>query len=339
MTTGDVAVLDADVCRFPGCVRPVAERAGTSGRRPGYCDDPAHTAVTAWRARRAQPAVGGGTGLGDEQPVTMAATRASVLRDDLVRLAGELGSQLDRAVEALETIADPDEAMVQIEQAAAETGERLAAAQAAQSRAEATARQATGARQRADDAAAELSERLAAVEAQLAEAAGREEELVGKLAATEAELGEASGRVEVAEAEAHRLTSELAETRGNAERHAAQAEAANERAEHYRQAATKAEAQAVSVQERADEAAVQLAAALHKIDELRDGKNALEVQLSAATQRADDATTRAEAAEKAKADVEAARWEAEKTVVRLTTRLESRGADDSRITGDRPPGR
>jgi hypothetical protein len=38
-------------CNYPGCTRPVAPPPPTGGRS-SYCDDPAHTAATAFQARR-----------------------------------------------------------------------------------------------------------------------------------------------------------------------------------------------------------------------------------------------------------------------------------------------
>lgn len=327
MAIEDTSLTAAATCRFPGCVRPVAERAGDAGRRPGYCDDSAHTAVTAWRARRAQAGDAAGSDPDEAQPVTMAAVRAGVLRDELVRLAEQLAGQLDRAVAALQTITDPDEAMAQIEQAAAETGEKVAAAQAAQARAEAAARSAVADRQSADDAAGELQDRLADVEAELAATAEREQDLAGRLTETETQLSQATTRAEDAEAETARLAVELAAARKQADTQAAALEAAEERANDYQAAARKAEADSAAAVARAEEANKLLIDTSGKLDDLRDAKNAVEVRLAAAAQRADDAVARADAADKAKSEAETARWEAEKTVVRLTTRLENRQSE------------
>lgn len=339
MVIEDASLTAPAMCRFPGCTRPVAERSGGAGRHPGYCDDPAHTAVTAWRARRAQPDSADGPDPDEAQPVTMAAVRAGVLRDELVRLAENLAGRLDRAVAALQTITDPDEAMTQIEQAAAETGEKIASAQAAQARAEAAARSAAADRQSADDAAAELQDRLAAAEAELADAVGREQALAARLAETDTRLAQATSRAETSEAETARLTDELAAVRGQVDKQTAALQAAEERAEGYQAAAQKAAAQSVVVAAHAEETSRLLADTRQRLDDLRDAKNTVEVQLAAATQRADDAVARADAAERFKAETEAARWEAEKTVVRLTTQLENRGTAGSRSPASRPRGK
>ncbi len=38
-------------CKFPGCDQP-ARRVARTGRPPGYCDNPEHSALKAWRERQ-----------------------------------------------------------------------------------------------------------------------------------------------------------------------------------------------------------------------------------------------------------------------------------------------
>ncbi|MBL7492946.1 hypothetical protein I6A62_33680, partial [Frankia sp. AgW1.1] len=55
------------VCGYPGCGRPCAPADGP-GRPPAYCDDPAHTRLSAYRRRRelaALTAADGGLETGD----------------------------------------------------------------------------------------------------------------------------------------------------------------------------------------------------------------------------------------------------------------------------------
>src|SRR5437660_10755624 len=66
-------------CAFPGCERPAAPPPATGGRSR-YCDDPDHTATTAFRARRTQgrDELGGG-----ERSASLA---GATLREKVVRL-------------------------------------------------------------------------------------------------------------------------------------------------------------------------------------------------------------------------------------------------------------
>ena len=104
MTT---AATSTRICKFPGCRRSVEPVTGAPGRPAEYCDDAEHTAVRAWRARRADvsASVGESDDLG--RPVAMATARAGMLRDDLVKTAEQLSEQLGRAVAELRTTERP----------------------------------------------------------------------------------------------------------------------------------------------------------------------------------------------------------------------------------------
>ena len=64
---------------------------------------PGHTRILAFKARKAEPTVAEDS----SGPVTAAASRAASLRDELVRLAGDLTTRLDQALGELGTMTDP----------------------------------------------------------------------------------------------------------------------------------------------------------------------------------------------------------------------------------------
>src|SRR5207302_9824749 len=86
------------MCAFPGCERPTAPPPATGGRSR-YCDDPDHTATTAFRARRTQgrDELGGG-----ERSASLA---GATLRENVVRLGqllAEVQALSQQAVEHLQ---------------------------------------------------------------------------------------------------------------------------------------------------------------------------------------------------------------------------------------------
>ena len=79
-------------CKYPGCGQP-ARQAPKTGRPPGYCDNPEHTGVTAWRERKrlADAERGVTTSEADvEQPVTMARVTGAEMLRQMRDLAGQL---------------------------------------------------------------------------------------------------------------------------------------------------------------------------------------------------------------------------------------------------------
>ncbi len=60
--TDTAASAKPATCAYPGCARPVPEPTGP-GRPPAFCDDPEHTAMTAFeeRARLEEELGTGGT--------------------------------------------------------------------------------------------------------------------------------------------------------------------------------------------------------------------------------------------------------------------------------------
>src|SRR6266571_8698089 len=106
-------------CAYPGCERPPRAAAFEGrGSKPKYCDlpddqgRPAHTAMTAFRARAAlDRAAGGPPSPADlDRPVTMATTRASELRTGMLADAERLVQKLTAAAEQLQAAADPEAA-------------------------------------------------------------------------------------------------------------------------------------------------------------------------------------------------------------------------------------
>src|SRR5882757_5051861 len=123
------------VCGFPGCDEPAAAPSAATGRPPEYCANPAHTALEAWREKRRREQRGEPESEDMGRPVSMAAARGGALRDELLRTAETLSSQLDRVVGELRTLSDPDAAAAQIETVTTETARQVAEAEARASRA------------------------------------------------------------------------------------------------------------------------------------------------------------------------------------------------------------
>lgn len=182
-------------CMFPGCERPVRERAGEGGGKPPiYCDalNPAtgklaHTPLTAARERarrERQGANGQPAGLVGEAPASASRDRAAGLLEQF-RAAGEqLTTTLTSAMEAMASAGDPESvsaeltaARRQVERARLEADERIGAAEA--TRDQATAEAAT-ARQAAAEAASARDEAITELDA-----------LDATLATTRAELEQA----------------------------------------------------------------------------------------------------------------------------------------------------
>src|SRR5580658_8986301 len=79
-----------ETCRYPGCQNP-PEPASGPGRRPQYCADPGHSAMTAYRERKKLVGAEHGTTTSDadtDQPVTMARMTGAELLRQMRDLAG-----------------------------------------------------------------------------------------------------------------------------------------------------------------------------------------------------------------------------------------------------------
>src|SRR5580693_1938377 len=164
-TAGDSAMTEQPttmaMCKYP------PEPPSGPGRRPQYCADAGHNAMTAYRERKrladAEPGMTTGDA-GTDQPVTMARMTGAELLRQMRELAGTLGVTADRLIGAVATMADPTAAEAEVAAARAAAEQRAAAAEAGRAEAERRAVIAGQLRADADDAAEEMSTRLAAEE-------------------------------------------------------------------------------------------------------------------------------------------------------------------------------
>jgi colicin import membrane protein len=153
-------------CKYPHCQNPPEPPSGP-GRRPQYCPDPGHNAMTAYRERKRLADTARGMTTGDTdtgQPVTMARMTGTELLRQMRELAGTLGATADRLTGAVATMTDPTAAEAEAEAVRAAAGQRAAAADAGRAEAERRAAIAEQMRAGADEAAEEMSTRLAAEE-------------------------------------------------------------------------------------------------------------------------------------------------------------------------------
>jgi colicin import membrane protein len=199
-------------CRYPGCTRP-AEAADGPGRPPAYCDDPAHTRASAFRARQAVGAAyeaSAGAVAGEAtEPVTFARVRAGLLVERVEAAVLALATMTADVVAELRTLGDVEAVEVELETVSASADQRAAEARSAAASAE-------NRRRTAEAAALEADQRREEAEAAAAEALAAEAQALD-LANTQAQAAEA------ARAEADQFHADL--TAMVAERDQAQAEA------------------------------------------------------------------------------------------------------------------
>jgi colicin import membrane protein len=158
--------VTTETCRYPGC-QNWPEPASGPGRRPQYCADPGHSAMTAYRERKKLAGAEHGTTTSDadtDQPVTMARITGAELLRQMRELAGTLAATADRLTGTVATMTDPTAADAEVEAARAAAEQRAAAAEAARAEAERQAAIAGQLRADADEAAEQMSTRLAAEE-------------------------------------------------------------------------------------------------------------------------------------------------------------------------------
>src|SRR5712692_7942210 len=198
-----------DLCRFPGCERPRG-RLGGPGRRPAYCDDPAHNPKAAYLARQQAPGaapedehVGPSAALRlVQRPAAAGSWRLRGIVEELRAITGEASASSDRwaatlaqAREAFALATDTEK--LQAEARVAE--ERAVAAEASKAASE-LAREAAEQLAREAEESAEESSALAAESLAHAERAEAERvEMSQALARAGETTLAAEGRAEAAE--------------------------------------------------------------------------------------------------------------------------------------------
>lgn len=310
-------VTEQRTCRFPGCDRPAAAGDAGTGRRPEYCDDPAHNRAAAWRERQRLKGAGQliTSSAGDEaRPVEAARQKASELVAQLTGMAELFMDQLPRAIEEIRTAGDLDAAEAQIESVTTEAEERIAGAVARASRAEQAQRRAEAEREEADAAAIESTDAVTRLEEELVdvsaqadgfqnEASALQEELdatreAAAAAASESEAAIAVLRNELASLQI-RLEERVAVVEGERDHLAEELDTAQaaraEAEERARGAVERAGAEATRA-DRAEQAATtareQVDTARGQVDDLRDQIG--ELRAVEATARAERDAARAE---------------------------------------------
>ncbi|MFC9892078.1 hypothetical protein ACFVMC_00150 [Nocardia sp. NPDC127579] len=134
MTTSTVVT-----CGYPRCVE-LAARTGKRGRPSQYCDNPGHTAVTAWRERQKITAKDAKAAARQPAPVERPVSEATDTLAGLVRrleeLRGEMVATFDDAGDLLATITDPRAVTDEIAQVRRECDRLVSDAEAAREGAE-----------------------------------------------------------------------------------------------------------------------------------------------------------------------------------------------------------
>jgi len=152
-------------CAFPGCQRPRAEPTAATGRRPSYCDDPAHDRESARRERvrlREEgqlPDVDPG-----DRPVALASATLDGAAESMAARVAELRELADRVEAAAATVADQTAVDLELDAVRATSdlelarlrSESLHAQQQASAALAAAEQQATAAAARRDALAGEL---------------------------------------------------------------------------------------------------------------------------------------------------------------------------------------
>ncbi|MEO6701718.1 MAG: hypothetical protein ABI140_09425, partial [Jatrophihabitantaceae bacterium] len=344
-------------CKFPGCEKVVVQPAGAQGRPVEYCEDFEHTAVKAWRVKNAgkaaevQP-----DDLG--RPVTMAATRAGMIRDELVRTAEQLIAQFSGVVHELRTLTDPEAASAQVESMAAEAAQQVAAADLARTQAEAATRRAQADLEEANAAAAELDRQLQEANSARTVTDGQLREALAGLAAgqdalqaAQVELATVTGERDRLQAQQAAQADELIQLHTQLELVTAQAAAAAVAAEAQRREAQRSidqlDTRLAAATDRASGLDRQLTTARAELDTAHSTQARLDAQLAAALQRAEEANSRTDKADTARAEAERLRLEAVRHATRLEVHLEQAreqlttlaGAQDQPDTGPMAPAR
>ena len=300
--------------------------------------------MRAWRARRSGAAAAESAEPDDlGRPVAMAAARAGMLRDELSATVGALVDRLQRVMDDLNTMADPDAAAAQIETVTSEAAEQVAGADAARSRAETAARQARSELDEANAAAQDLEGQLLQAREVIGAAAEQR-------AVDQAELDARSGRIE-------ELTGELEGTRSELTTVRAAHEDAGVRIAALTAAVDSAREDTVAARARADEVVARSAAAVADLEqrlgaavargdelgsqlaalriESESARARLEAQLAAAVQRAEELAVRADRADGARELAEREHVSADLAVARLESHVEQARTRVSELVDER----
>lgn len=287
------------------------------GRPSSYCDDPAHNAAAAWRARQRLKAEtgSGGAAVGEDfdRPVTMARETASVLLEQARRLVGEQHDKFERLAEQLAVLADPDAAAAQLDAVTADSEQRLAEAHASWTRTDQERREALVQRDEANAAAEEAATTLDERDTQLAEAheqaaqqraraetaeterdrlAEHTEELTGQLADRDRQLAETANANEELAAARDELTTERDAAREQATQQQARAEAAEAERDRHEHEAEQQRTRTSAAEHERDRLAGQLETSTTELADARD--QARTIQEHEANTRAELAGVRAE---------------------------------------------
>lgn len=156
------------MCRYPGCDRPAEPGEPGVGRPPEYCDNPDHTRAAAWRAR--QRVTAGASAAEEARPMDAARQRAGLITAQVTGMAEHLVSQMHELLGELRTLADPGAAEAQLEAAASEAAEQVAAANGRAIRSEQALRAAVADKEEADAAALEATSNAQELEVSLSQA-------------------------------------------------------------------------------------------------------------------------------------------------------------------------
>lgn len=288
-------------CRYPGCDRPAEPGEPGVGRPPEYCDNPDHTRAAAWRAR--QRATAGATMAEEARPMDAARQRAGIITAQVTGMAEHLVSQMNELIGELRTLGDPDTAEAQLEAAASEAAEQVAAATGRAVRAEQALRAAVADKEEADAAALEATSNAQELQASLTQTRSdldqaREgmTQLQARIDALTVDLTQERTAQENLQAETRRLTDELeradvdtaAARQGAHLAQAARAEA-DQRAEAAEQHARDEAARAAAAEQATTQVRHQLEQLRAQFDEARERLTQLREGMAVATAERDAA--------------------------------------------------
>jgi colicin import membrane protein len=289
------------MCRYPGCDRPAEPGEPGAGRPPEYCDNPDHTRAAAWRAR--QRATAGASAAEEARPMDAARQRAGLITAQVTGMAEHLISQMHELIGELRTLADPGAAEAQLEAAASEAAEQVAAANGRAIRAEQALRAAVADKEEADAAALEATANAQELQASLSQARhdlDQSRETVTQLQTTidalTDELTQQRTAKENLEAETRRLNDELerahaATVAARQEAHLAQAARAeaDQRAEAADQHARTEASRAAAAEQATTQVRGELQDVRTQFDATREHLNQLREGLAVATAERDAA--------------------------------------------------